>query len=116
MRWSVDVLSHRRNPLRPPRRTWLGLAATALLLLAATLPRAEAAPAEDGFSLERALAHVRAVADRPHPTGSAADEEVRQYLVRVLEGLGLAPELQSVEVAKDWGSVSASGLGMVFSA
>ena len=87
----------------PKHSVWL----LALLLVAAlwlaTLaaertPRSkpvDAAPTE--FSGERAKALLwRLVGDDvPHPLGSAADAQLRERIVGTLEGLGLAPVLQS---------------------
>jgi MFS family permease len=55
---------------------------------------ATAPPTE--FSSERALAHIRAIAQQPHPMGSLANVAVRDYLVRELIALGLQPEVQKV--------------------
>src|SRR5918912_200010 len=46
------------------------------------------------FSSARALAHVRAIAQRPHPIGSPANAAVRDYLVEEFSTLGLKPEVQ----------------------
>lgn len=74
----------------------------ALVLLCAALVRdaavpppplpATAPPTE--FSAERAMRHVRAMAERPHPVGSAENARVREYVVAELRALGLAPEIQ----------------------
>lgn len=78
------------------------LLALAAALIAATLiawfsdktptPRGADAPA-DAFSAERAMADVRGVASVPHPIGSAANQAARDYLVRRMGDLGLAPEI-----------------------
>ncbi len=47
------------------------------------------------FSAERAQKHVEVISEKPHPTGSAAAAEVREYIVAQLEAMGLAPEVQS---------------------
>jgi Peptidase family M28 len=47
---------------------------------------------QNEFSAQRALAHVRAVARVPHPTGTNANAEVRQYLLGQLSALGLNPQ------------------------
>ncbi|MES2300237.1 MAG: M28 family peptidase [Pseudomonadota bacterium] len=52
------------------------------------------APA-DVFSAGRAMDKLRHIASKPHPVGTAANGEVRDYLVAELKALGLAPELQS---------------------
>ena len=71
--------------------------AAALVLLRAQPPAAVAksAPVEQ-FSSERALDVLRALlADgKPHPVGSPANKRLRQRLVKHLETLGYAPELQ----------------------
>jgi hypothetical protein len=54
---------------------------------------ATAAPAE--FSAERALIHVRAIAQAPHPIGTDADSAVRSYLLTQLTALGLNPQVFS---------------------
>ncbi|MEM7349981.1 MAG: MFS transporter, partial [Acidobacteriota bacterium] len=46
------------------------------------------------FSAERALAHVRTIAQKPRPVGSAAHRQVRDDLVAELEGLGLETQVQ----------------------
>src|SRR5262245_33210912 len=53
---------------------------------------ASAPPTE--FSAERAFAHVREIAQRPHPTGSADNARVRDYLIGRLRALGLEPQVQ----------------------
>ena len=51
------------------------------------------APASE-FSADRALVHVREIAQRPHPTGSADNARVRDYILKQLRALGLAPQVQ----------------------
>jgi len=46
------------------------------------------------FSAKRAMKHVVAIAQRPHPIGSAEHDRVRDYLVAQLSILGLEPEVQ----------------------
>lgn len=55
-----------------------------------------ASPAE--FSSARAMRHVRAIARRPHPTGSEEIEQVRRYIVGELAALGVRAEIQEAEV------------------
>ena len=47
------------------------------------------------FSAERAMKHVVAIAQRPHPIGSAEHDRVRDYLVAQLSILGLEPQIQN---------------------
>jgi hypothetical protein len=58
---------------------------------------ASAPPTE--FSSGRALEHVRAIAQKPHPMGSLENTAVRDYLVEELNALGLKPEVQRTTVA-----------------
>lgn len=46
------------------------------------------------FSANRALQHLSVIAAKPHPSGSAAHEEVRDYLLRELKAAGLEPQVQ----------------------
>jgi hypothetical protein len=45
------------------------------------------------FSAERAWAHVRAIAARPHPIGSAEHRVAADYILAELRRLGLEPEI-----------------------
>ena len=68
----------------------------ALLVRYASVPPAvvpASAPAS-AFSAERALAHVRAIAQRPHPIGSPDNARVREYVIGQLRSLGLEPQVQ----------------------
>jgi acetylornithine deacetylase/succinyl-diaminopimelate desuccinylase-like protein len=47
------------------------------------------------FSAERAMEHVLAIAQRPHPVGSAEHDRVRDYLIAQLRLLGLEPQVQN---------------------
>lgn len=46
------------------------------------------------FSAERARQHLPAIASAPHPIGSPAQRQVRDYLVQQLHAAGLQPEIQ----------------------
>jgi peptidase M28-like protein len=80
----------------------LGGAVGLLLLIGAAIayathvprPVAASAPATV-FSADRAMRHVRAMAQRPRPPGSADHARVRSYLVAELAALGLSPEVQA---------------------
>ncbi len=80
--------------------TSTGLLLALVFLLVATLVRLNppsAVPANAPatvFSSARAMAHLREIAQRPHPTGSAENVRVREYLVAQLAALGLQPEVQ----------------------
>lgn len=47
------------------------------------------------FSAGRAMADVTKMGARPHPTGSAANAEVRDYLIGRMTALGLSPQVQT---------------------
>ncbi len=66
------------------------LIAIALAIFATTPPEAVSAdaPAEE-FSAARAMEDIRVIAAEPHPTGSAANAKVREYLVDRLQSMGL---------------------------
>ncbi|MCA1593909.1 MAG: M20/M25/M40 family metallo-hydrolase [Acidobacteria bacterium] len=62
-----------------------------------------AAPTE--FSSGRAMKHLRAIAQKPHPTGSQEHERVREYIVAELSAHGLEPSVQEATVVlKDYGN------------
>jgi len=50
---------------------------------------------QTAFSAERAMKHVLAIAQRPHPIGTAEHDRVRDYLIAQLEVLGLEPQVQN---------------------
>lgn len=65
---------------------------------------ASAPPTE--FSSARALAHLKHIAARPHPTGTPENAEVRRYLLAELARLGLTAEVQSgfgFQESRQWG-------------
>ena len=88
--------------MRPSPGITRPLAAAALVVLAAALvvradtpPDAAPTTAPDtAFSASRAMQHVRAIAVRPHPTGSADHARVRGYILSELRTLGLEPQVQ----------------------
>ena len=76
--------------------------AVALIAVAALLVRRVAqppapvpasAPASE-FSAERAIAHVRQIAQAPHPVGSADNARARAYIVAQLQAMGLETQVQ----------------------
>ena len=84
------------------------LAVLALLIalaLRTTQPPMTRRPSSDAeFSLEKAMAHVRAIAVQPHPTGSVANAQVRAYLLDQLERLDLHPHVQTATVPDRYGN------------
>ena len=94
------------RPKSYPR--WLGvvvalmlsmLVAVVLLTLEPLEPLPASAPTDE-FSAERAFFHVDRIAQRPHPVGSEANTEVRKYLLRQLEDLGLRPTAKATTAAQ----------------
>jgi len=57
-------------------------------------PAPAAAPPAD-FSAQRALQHVAAIAQRPHPVGSADHARVRDYVLGEFARLGLTTQVES---------------------
>src|SRR5215217_2751445 len=97
-----------RGPKKAAKHRWIGvvvalvlgaLAAVSLLALEPPDPLPASAPASE-FSAERAFSHVEQIAERPHPVGSPANAEVRDYLVGQLEDLGLRPTVQQATSAR----------------
>ena len=61
---------------------------------------------DTGFSTDRALKHVKKIAEAPHAVGYPAHSEVRDYIVEQLEKLGLQTSIQRGYTAGDWGNLS----------
>jgi hypothetical protein len=91
--------------------SWLTFLVIALLIFVAlrdlvppaALP-ASAPPAE--FSAERAAEHLKVIAVRPHPSGTAENERVRDYVIERLKSMGLEPQTQRVTAVssfEQWG-------------
>jgi MFS family permease len=76
---------------------WISIIALAILSVRALhAPQpVPATAAENEFSAERALIHVREIAAVPHPLGSPEDAAARNYLVAQLTDLGLQPQIFS---------------------
>jgi len=54
----------------------------------------DATISETSFSTDRALEHVKNIAEKPHAVGFSAHEEVREYIVGELQKMGLETTLQ----------------------
>lgn len=61
---------------------------------------------KEEFSVDRALEHVSAIAEKPHAVGFEAHAEVRTYIVSELEKMGLKAEIQEGYTAGDWANYS----------
>ena len=74
-----------------------------LLGIYATVPPAAKpadAPAQE-FSAGRAMADVRVIAARPHPTGSAENAEVRRHLLMRMGALGMEVQTEATLLPQD---------------
>jgi len=63
------------------------------------------------FSSGRAIQHLKAIAQKPHPTGSSENDKVRLYIVRQLMVLGLEPRVQVTTASyyePRWGGAAAA--------
>lgn len=91
-------------PSRPNRGIAFGILLAGLICTVFTLARqkppavtlSSVSPSE--FSLNNALGHLRTIAAKPHPQGSAENAEVLQYLTTALTADGLAPQVQELTV------------------
>lgn len=59
--------------------------------------------ADDLFSTDRALVHLKKISEQPHFVGSDNHESVRKYIVEQLEGLGLETQIEEGNTLTDWG-------------
>lgn len=103
-------MSKQKKPSRTASRVKRLLAVPVFVAVVATLamladnpPAAlpDDAPAER-FSAARAMAHVKAIARKPHPAGSSEAARVRGYILDELDRLGFQTEVQTTEVVFDY--------------
>ncbi|MEZ0243568.1 MAG: peptidase M28, partial [Sphingomonas sp.] len=86
-------------------KSWTNLlvaigSAILLAVFATTTPSPAPADAPAAaFSATRAMADVREIARAPHPTGSAENARVRDYLVKRLQSLGLTVTTSAAPLA-----------------
>ncbi len=62
--------------------------------------------AENKFSTERALVHLKEISKAPHYVGSEEHTQVRQYIINELKALGLQVELQETFSLTGFGNLS----------
>lgn len=62
----------------------------------------ESAPASE-FSAGRARKHIEAIAQKPHPVGSAEHQRVRDYILGELSAIGLDTQTQKAQVVVERG-------------
>ncbi len=58
------------------------------------------------FSTERALVHLAAISQKPHYVGSNEHENVRDYIVKQLNELGLETQIQEGYTISQWGNLA----------
>ena len=61
---------------------------------------------ETSFSTDRALSHLKAITKKPHYVGAPEHENVRNYIIKTLQGLGLETEIQEEYSFTDWGTLT----------
>lgn len=61
---------------------------------------------ENSFSTERALVHLAAISQKPHYVGSPEHANVRAYIVKQLEALGLETWIQEGYTISRWGNMA----------
>ncbi|WP_031426669.1 M20/M25/M40 family metallo-hydrolase [Flavimarina sp. Hel_I_48] len=62
---------------------------------------------EDEFSIDRALQHLKVISEKPHSVGTPAHQEVQDYIVKVLQDMGLETQTQEAFAYKPgWGALS----------
>jgi hypothetical protein len=77
----------------------LGALALAIMATTPPSPTGSNAPATT-FSAGRAMEHVRRIADRPHPTGSPENAEVRAYITRQMQVLGMEVSTSEGQISR----------------
>ena len=58
------------------------------------------------FSTQRALLHLKEISKEPHYIGAKNHQEVRDYLVKALNNLGLETQIQEAYSLTDWGTIT----------
>jgi len=66
----------------------------------------DASVEKTSFSTDRALEHVKKMAEKPHGVGFPAHKEVRKYIVSELKTMGLETSIQEGHTAGDWANFS----------
>ncbi len=81
------------------KKNWVSLACLVVGIGIALAPFILPVPrgidtAADAFSANRAMQHIQAIAQQPHPIGSTGIADVRAYILDELQAIGLKPEIQ----------------------
>ncbi len=58
----------------------------------------------EGFSAERAMSHLRKIADHPHFIGTSANQQVKQYIISEFQKLGYQVEEFTGYANRQWGN------------
>ena len=58
------------------------------------------------FSTERALVHLAAISQKPHNVGTNEHKNVRDYIVKQLNELGLETQIQEGYTISQWGNLA----------
>ncbi len=61
---------------------------------------------EHKFSSARALVHLKAISKKPHFSGNKAHAKVRDYIIRELNALGLATQIQKGFTISKWRNIA----------
>jgi Peptidase family M28 len=59
------------------------------------------------FSSGRAMKHIEAIAQKPHPIGTPAHDEAREYIEQQFKAIGLGPQVQKTTALDDLGNILA---------
>ena len=103
----------RSGEISPCHRVFLLVGFVATYALLAPSPKPATAPPTE-FSAVRALEHSKVIARVPHPMGTAADDNVRAYIIRKLAEMGVeAQEQPSRKVRRGTIEVSTNVIGRI---
>ena len=92
--------AERSMPVRPDCAAAIAIVMLLALLICFSIyaqappSAAPAGTSAAAFSASRALQHLSVIAAQPHPSGSAAQDGVRDYLMSELKAAGLEPQIQ----------------------
>jgi hypothetical protein len=64
------------------------------------------------FSVHKAFQHIEQIAQVPHPIGTAANKQVREYIISQLQTMGLEAEIQVIE-AYDYFSATGGDIEVI---
>jgi hypothetical protein len=93
-------MQERRKNIFQAVAVFLVIAATVFMVIDQTLPpdALPASAAATEFSAERAIEHIKAIANEPRLVGKPGFELARDYVMARLSELGLSPEIQKTRI------------------